>query len=112
MSKAPMTAQTMATIRVVRLRPECCGAAEGEADVAAAGVGEVEDGEVEEAWVSFAAAELMSAAAAVTETMKSLRGLAFVVACAIAPAMPARSSATERRGFCCMLQRCDGDIAR
>lgn len=102
----------MATFRVVRLTPECCGAAEGEADVAAAWVGEVEAGEDEEAGVSFAAAELMSAAAAVTDPMNSLRGLTFVVACAMAPAMPARSSATECRGFCCILQSGDGDIAQ
>ena len=106
---------TTATIRVVRFMPECCGAAEGEADVAAAGVGEVEeeDGEDVEAGVSFAAAELKSAATELTEPMNSLSGLTLAVACDIAlPAMLARSSATECRGFCCIVQNCDRDVAQ
>lgn len=97
-------AQTIATINVVRLIPPSDGAAEGEADVAAACVGVVEDDEDEEAGVSLAAAELRSAAAELTEPMKSLRGLTLVVACDMTtPAMLARSSAAECRWLCCIL---------
>lgn len=97
-----MTPQTTATIKVVRLTPECRAAADGEADVAAAGVAEVGDGE--DAGVSFAFWALMSAAAELTDPMKSLSGLAVVVACAIVPAMLANSNATECKGFCCIFR--------
>ena len=96
-------AQTIATIKVVRLIPPSDGAAEGEADVAAAGVGVVEDDEGEEAGVSLAAAELISAAAELTDPMKSLRGLTLLVACDMTSAMLARSSAAECRWLCCIL---------
>lgn len=67
-----MIEQTMATIKVVRLIPECLAAAAVADEVAAAWVGEADE---EEAVVAFALTELIAAAAELTSPRKALSGL-------------------------------------